>query len=402
MTEINQKTERIYYNNSHLLRFNARVLSCEPQGENWVVVLDQTAFYPTGGGQPNDSGQLGQASVLDCIDADDRILHIVDRPLSGEVEGIIDSDRRLDHMQQHTGQHILSQAFIQSAGAQTRSFHLGSDSATIDIELDSFSPELVAGAEDLANRIVFEDRPTRIHLATPDELERYKLRKETDREGSVRIIEIENFDFSPCGGTHAHRTGEVGLIVVRGVERVKRNMCRVEFFCGRRALLDYRAAHSSALATASLFSATRDAAPGLVARLQQENKQLNRRMRELLELALEHEARQLYEAAKPNAEGIRVVCSSFPNRDIEELKTLARAIVALGPSIALLASTGETNRLLFARSKGLAQDCGKMMGEFCRSFGGRGGGAADFAQGGVASETALDAALSELAKSLGN
>jgi alanyl-tRNA synthetase len=393
-------TERLYYNDSHLLRFNARVLSCEPEGERWVAILDRTAFYPTGGGQPNDTGHLGQATLLDCIDAEEKVLHLIDQPVSGEIEGVIDAARRQDHLQQHTGQHILSQAFIKTAGAATRSFHLGPDSSTIDIELDSPTPELIARAEDLANSIVFEDRPTRIHLVENQDLERFNLRKETEREGTVRIIEIEGFDFSPCGGTHAHQTGEVGLIAVRGVERVKRNLCRVEFLCGRRVLLDYRTAHATALATASLFSAARDVAPELVARLQQENKQLNRRLRELLEVALEHEARELYESAKTDPSGNRIVHSIFPNRDMEELKSLARAIVAHGPSIALLASTGETNRLLFARSKGLSEDCGKMMGEFCRSLGGRGGGAADFAQGGVAKDTPVEQTLLEFSEKL--
>jgi alanyl-tRNA synthetase len=392
-------TERLYFLDSHLLHFAARVLACRPQDNQWIVLLDRTAFYPTGGGQPHDQGTLGEARVIDCIENEDRILHIVDRPIDGAVNGLIDPIRRRDHLQQHTGQHILSQAFIKIAGAETRGFHLGVESSTIDIELENPAPELISQAEQLANAIVFEDRPVHIHLAGAQDLARFPLRKETEREGCVRIIEIEGFDYSPCGGTHAQRAGEVGIIAVRAVERVKR-MSRIEFLCGARALKDYHAAHASAMATAALFSATRDAAPELVARLQQEQKQSQKRMRELLELALESEARHLYEAAKSNSAGTKIVLGHFSNRALEEVKMLSHLIVAQGAAVALLVVKDESPRLVFARSKGLAEDCGKMLGALCQQLGGRGGGKADFAQGGLPANAAYEVAMLELATTL--
>ncbi|MEW6732022.1 MAG: DHHA1 domain-containing protein [Acidobacteriota bacterium] len=399
MSENRPTTERLYYQDSHLLRFQARVLNCEPHNEHWAVVLDRTAFYPTGGGQPYDTGRLGEATVLDCIDAEDYILHIVDRPLSGEVSAEIDARRRRDHLQQHTGQHILSQAFIKAVGAQTRSFHMSAESSTIDLAIENLTPEVIRQAVDLANTIVYEDRPVYVKLVDENSLASLPLRKETDRRGCVRVIEIEDFDHSPCGGTHADRTGEVGLIVVRSWERAKR-MCRVEFLCGQRVLEDYRAAHASAIATAALFSCARETGPEMVMRLQQEHKQLQRRIRELLELALESEACHLYQATPANPAGMRIIQAVFANRDLEELKTLAQLIVAQGEAIALLAATGETTRLVFARSKGLTEDCGKLMSTFCQRFGARGGGRADFAQGGITAPVNATQILAELATSL--
>jgi alanyl-tRNA synthetase len=389
-------TKRLYYQDSHLLNFSAQVLSCQPYKEHWAVTLDQTAFYPTGGGQPNDTGLLGNAKLVDCIDETDHILHIVDNPVSGTITGKIDSARRLDHLQQHTGQHILSQAFIQVAKAETRGFHLGVESATIDLEIDQLSPEIITKAEDLANQIIFENRPIHIHLT--DEKEKFPLRKDTERETCIRIIEITDFDHSPCGGTHAKHTGEVGMIVVRSIERAKK-MWRVEFICGQRVLQDYRLAHSNAMATAKLFSATRETAPSLVAKLQQDFKDLQKRNRELLQIALNTEANSLYQASPTNSKGIKVVQAVF-NRDLEELKILAHLLTAQSSIVTLLATTAESPKVIFARSKDVDIDCGKLLSQFCKQFDGRGGGRPDFAQGGLPISSAFEKELEKLASSL--
>ncbi len=389
-------TERLYFSDSHLYTFSASVVSCQPHHGNWLIELDKTAFYPTGGGQPNDTGRLGSAQVTDCFEETDRIFHLCSAPVEGQVTGQVDRTRRQDHMQQHTGQHILSQAFIQIAGAETRSFHLGVESSTIDVEIDRITPDLLGQVESVANAIVFENRPVHIHLAEDGKLDHLPLRKQTEREGCLRVIEIAGFDWSPCGGTHAKQTGEVGLITIRSTERVKGNLIRIEFLCGQRVLNDYHQAHQTALTTAGLFSAARDAAPVLVERLQAEAKQLQKRVRELSEMAVKYEAIELYQAT-PEVSGMRIVAKVFAGRDLEEVKLLAHAIVAAGPAVALLATTGETNRLIFARSSQGAVDCGKLLSEVCKANSGRGGGRPEFAQGGIPAGTEIEEILKKVA-----
>lgn len=392
-------TQRLYFSDPQIQTFSASVVSCQPHAGNWLIELDKTAFYPTGGGQPNDTGRLGSAQVIDCFEEADRIVHLCTAPLEGEVLGQIDHLRRQDHMQQHTGQHILSQAFIQVAGAETRSFHLGVDSSTIDVEIDRVTPELLSQVESVANTIVFENRPVHIHLAEDGKLDHLPLRKQTDREGCLRVIEIAGFDWSPCGGTHARQTGEVGLIAIRSTERVKGNLVRIEFLCGQRVLNDYHQAHQTALATAGLFSAARDAAPALVERLQTEAKQLQKRVRELAETAVRYEGLELYQSVAETA-GKRVVVKVFPGRDLEEVKLLAHAIVAAGPAVVFLAASGDTHRLIFARSPQVAVDCGKLLSEVCKANGGRGGGRPEFAQGGIPTGAQIEDLLQGVAVSV--
>src|ERR1700749_1934240 len=243
-------TERLYYTDSHLLEFDACVVSVSKlEDGRALVALDRTAFYPTGGGQPNDTGTLGPARVSDCLEDDEAgVLHVVegDAPQGGaSLRGRVDAARRRDHMQQHTGQHILSQAFVELYGAQTRSFRMTSDACEIDVELSDPSDERVERAVTRANEIVWDDRVVRVHNVTPEEAARLPLRKDSAREGELRVIEIEGFDFSPCGGTHAASTGEVGCVVARQWERAK-GLVRVTFAAGGRALEDYARANRTA------------------------------------------------------------------------------------------------------------------------------------------------------------
>jgi alanyl-tRNA synthetase len=350
------------------------------------VILDRTAFYPTGGGQPNDTGVLNDDRIVDVIeDESGVVLHIVKDSaaltLGTAVRGKIDRARRLDHLQQHSGQHILSQAFIQTCGAETRSFHLGTVSSTIDIDLQTPTDSVIRAAEELANAVVFQDRPMRIHMLNDEQAARLPLRKESAVQGAIRVIEIEDFDWSPCGGTHAARTGEVGLIAVRSYERAKR-MTRVEFVCGHRALEDYRLAHGIAVRIARMFSAERDTSPEMVAKVLEENKELKKRTRELLELALTAEASRAL-ASAPQDAGFKLIKTVFDLRDPDEMRILAAKIVGQEPAIALLATKGSDGvRLVFARSSSLTPDMGKLMAGACAIIGGRGGGRPELAQGG--------------------
>jgi len=397
-------SERLYYSDSRLTQFTARVVDIVEINGRSGVVLDRTAFYPTGGGQPHDRGTINGIAVVDVLeDESGRVIHITESEPDGPgatVEGRVDWTRRLDHIQQHTGQHILSQAFIRVCNAETRGFRIDEESATIDIMLDSPTQEIISEAEELANRIVFEDRPVNIHQATSEEeLSRFPLRKDPAVEGCIRIIEVSGFDFSPCGGTHARRTGEIGLIAVRGWERAKR-MCRIEFVCGGRALRDYRKANRAATEVALLFSTARDAGPESVARLIDENKQQKRRIKELLQLATEAEAMQLLERAEQRA-GFQLVKSIFDRRDIEEVKLLAQKITARGLSVVLFGVRDrDAARLVFARSSGLEQDMGVLIARACAELGGRGGGRPELAQGGGPNAAKLQEVIDQIEKEL--
>ena len=402
--EIMQPTTRLYFRDSNLLEFEAIVLGVTSSEHGHCLVLDQTAFYPTGGGQPNDLGTLDQASVLDVFEDESGIIyHLVETECSPEigqkVTGLVDRNRRLDHLQQHSGQHILSQAFVQSCGAETRSFHLGTQTATIDIDLQTPTIELMRAAEDIANAIVFEDRPMRVHLIDEAGAARLPLRKESAVKGDIRVIEIENFDWSPCGGTHAARTGQIGLIAIRSFERAKK-MTRVEFVCGGRALAEYRSASDVAFAVARMFSADRDSAPELVARALQEIKSTKKRVRDLLELAMTAEASAMLDAAV-DCGGFKIVQAVFDSRELEEIRVLAAKIIKREPSIALLGTKEPTAaRLVFSRSESLTQHMGQLLSEASQLLGGRGGGKPELAQGGGPNVERVEEAIAKAAEKI--
>ncbi|MGA9770898.1 MAG: DHHA1 domain-containing protein [Blastocatellia bacterium] len=401
-----QTTERLYFTDSSLLQFPATIIDVRATERGYEVQLDRTAFYPTGGGQPNDTGLLGDARVIDVFENDDGVIYHVVSQLGAlapgqSVEGRIDRARRLDHLQQHSGQHILSQAFVHACRAETRSFHLGAQSSTIDIELQTPTSEQMHAAEEIANEIIFEDRPMRVHLLSEEEAQRLPLRKETPLRGQIRVIEVEGYDYSPCGGTHAARAGQIGLIAIKGFERAKK-MTRVEFVCGHRALEEYRAANSIAATVAQLFSAERDASVELVRRAIQENKSLKRRIRDLLELAMTAEAAEMSAQATSTGQ-FKIIQATFDGRDLEEVRMLATKIVQAEPAIALLGTKDAgAARLIFARSASLTENMGQLLAEACQVLGGRGGGKPDMAQGGGPDVAKLDEAIKLAAEKIQN
>jgi alanyl-tRNA synthetase len=430
-------TERLYYNDSHLIEFEARVIDKTERVSGWTAVtLDRTAFYPTGGGQPSDTGTLNGLRVVECIDNEENgVLHVIQGrapEVGAAVQGRIDWSRRLDHMQQHTGQHILSQAFVTLFNAPTRSFRVLEQSCEIDVDLSNPSGEIIERAVELANNVIWEDRPITIRNVTAEEAAELPLRKDPAREGELRLIEVEGFDLTPCGGTHAHRTGEVGMIGVRHWERAK-GLTRIEFVAGVRALADYRRANKTARDVAALYSSARDDAAKLTSRVLEENKELHRRLRALEEMAARVEAEELLgsaaldthleprdrEAVKDSSRGLsaqrdtpgtnvgrvsdpegveeskaRVIAKVFENRDAESLKHLAQALIANDGVIALLGSSDQgTARVVFARSADAAGDMNTLMKRACEMLEGRGGGRPDMAQGGGKNVSQLEEAI---------
>jgi alanyl-tRNA synthetase len=396
-------TERLYYQDSHLIEFEARVIANSERVSGWTAVtLDRTAFYPTGGGQPSDTGTLNGLRVVECIDDQEGVLHVIQgrAPEVGTlVKGRIDWLRRLDHMQQHTGQHILSQAFVNLFNAPTRSFRVLHESCEIDVDLDNPTNEAIERAVELANNVIWENRVITIKQVTSQEASELTLRKESDREGDLRLIEIEGFDLTPCGGTHAYQTGEVGMIAVRSWERAK-GLARIEFVAGMRALADYRRANQSARALAGLFSAALSDTPELASRMIEENKQLHRRVRTLEEIAARVEAEELL--AKTTVQNnLRLVIEIFDNRDAESLKHLALSLISHPATVALLASRDkDAARLVFARSADATGDMNALMRDASAMLDGRGGGKPDLAQGGGRSVERLSEAIEMAAKQL--
>ena len=393
-------TEKLYWLQPRTTHFNAFVEESRLENGQRIIVLNQSAFYPTGGGQPCDVGRIGNGKVIAVeMAGDGRIQHKleadVDLIVGTEVECEIDWLRRREMMQQHTGQHILSQAFFQLFGAETRGFRITDRATEIDLTLELQPSEVeqaIIRAEELANSIVFDNREIRIHEVSPEEAARLPLRKESFITDCVRVIEIADFDWSPCGGTHAQRTGEVGLIAVRAWERAKK-MTRVHFVCGVRALKDYRLANRVSEAIALKFSGSREDAESSVDRLIEENKRLSRRVRELAELAAKVEAAELLEATTAT-NGLRVVEHVFTDREFEEVKLIAHRLVDGENVIALLAvREKEMARLVFARSANLSADMNALIKAACEKLGGRGGGKSDFAQGGGMQIEQLTAAM---------
>ena len=375
-------TERLYYSDSYLLEFTATVLEHEVRGNNMAVILDRTAFYPASGGQPGDTGTLGTVRVLEVEEtASGSVLHLLDAPVSpGPVTGRIDWERRFDHMQQHSGQHVLSQAFLRSADAKTASFHLGRETSTIDIEIARPSPEQIRAAEALAAGIVFEDRPVAVINVRPEDLPGLGLRKESQRQGEIRVIDVEGFDRSPCGGTHVRRTGEIGLIAVLGWEHYK-GMTRVEFVCGGRALKALQQARSLLDQIGSQFSAHPLDLPRLAEKLLDERSQLQKENARLMERMLEIEALELLGSADKTTCPI-TVCRNYDRRDLESVKVLARKLTAGDGVVAILGTVQDSAQVVVAKSADVPGDCGLAVRQAVAALGGRGGGKADMAQAG--------------------
>jgi len=375
-------TLRLYYSDAYLRTFEANILRGWPQEKHYAVVLDQTGFYPTSGGQPHDVGTLEGIPVIDVYEEQGDIVHVLEQKLTpGPVRGEIDWARRFDHMQQHTGQHILSQAFLSRTDAETVSFHLGENSSTIDLDCHQLTPDQAAGVEDLANKIVMQNRAVSTRSVSQEEAATIGLRKPPAVNGIVRVIEVEGFDLSACGGTHVRSSGEIGSISIRRWE-LRRNKIRVEFLCGWRALRDHRQKNAVVLRLAQDFSVGEWELEEAVKRLRAEAQTCHSTLKRLREQALDHEAEVLYSKA-PVHGGYRVVARAFKNRNPDEVRLLAIRLAHKEQTVALLGCANDVGRIFFARSEDLSMNMKELLQETCQSIGkGGGGGTPSMAQGG--------------------
>jgi alanyl-tRNA synthetase len=389
-------TVRKYYDDSYTRRFDARVVETGSREAGPSAVLDQTFFYPSSGGQPHDTGTLGAARVTSVTirEEDGAVVHQLDAPLpQGPVAGSLDWERRFDHMQQHTGQHILSQAFLRTANAPTIGFHLGQETVSIDLEASKLDQATVAGAETLANEIVAKNLAVRAWFPEDDELARLALRKTPDVRGRLRVVGIGEFDYSACGGTHVAATGEIGLIAVHKSERLTRGT-RIEFLCGGRARADYATKH----ALIRELSASLTCAPGelltSVSRLSAALVDARRELSAHRERELDAEAGQRRATAERVGE-LRVVTAAWEDRPMDEVKGLALRMTTLPGVIALLGVAGARTQLLFAKSEGTPVELKPVFDRTLASLGGGKGGGTRILQGaaGASSRERLEAVL---------
>ncbi len=395
-------TRRLYYDDAFEKEFTAEVLSCDPVVHSMLqafeVVLDRTAFYPTSGGQPHDLGRLGEAAVLGVREEDEEVVHVVDRPLErGPVNGCIDWPRRFDHMQQHTGQHLLSAMFLERFGRPTVSFHLGADLSTIDLRGPEPSDEVLEGAERASNHVIFEDRSVTVRYGTAEDLAQVGVRKEVDRSGILRAIEIEGADLQPCGGTHVKRTGQIGTLLVRRCAKTRQDW-RVEFVCGARS---ERAARRDFLLLREAADKLSCAPEEVVASIERSSaeRELNfKKARAALQQLAEADAVQSVRATPLGANGLRVISRVFDSIEPEYLGHFATQVAQFENSIALVARLG-CGHLIFAQHSTAGKDMSALLKKVLAQVGGKGGGTRDFARGKLADDKMASKAL-ESAKSL--
>ncbi|HMO57735.1 MAG TPA: alanyl-tRNA editing protein [Roseiflexaceae bacterium] len=382
------KTERLYYADSYLRRFNAQVLARRTQPQP-AVALDRSAFYPEGGGQPADHGTLNGIAVHDTQAEGDLVWHVMAQPLDADtVEGEIDWQRRFDHMQQHHGQHLLSAAFANHFGLHTESFHLGVREATIDLATATMSGAIATEAEALANRVIWEARPVQARFVDAAELASLQLRKPPSVRGPIRVVSVPEFDHSACGGTHPATTGGVGLIFIRRWER-RGESIRITFVCGERATTELRRTATMLGRIAGGLSVATDELEAAISRIQTAEEQARSRAAELTERLLGYEVQELATTAQGD---MRLVRAAYDDRSLDEARSMARQLTAAG-CVALIGIRSNKAHVLLARPANSELDCGALLREVLAPFGGRGGGRPDMAQGGLNHPHQLDAVL---------
>lgn len=385
-------TTRLYYTDSYLTAFDATVTDQSDGGRS--IYLDRTAFYPTSGGQPFDTGTLNGIRVTDVVDEGDRIAHRLAEPLyATEVKGQVDWTRRHDFMQQHTGQHLLSAVFAERLGHATVSVHFGDESSTLDLAVAAITPEVLRQAERWANEVVMENRP--VSASIEEAATATGLRKVPGRSGPLRIVTIERLDRSACGGTHVRATGEIGPLLIRKAERVKQQV-RLEFLCGGRAVRRARADFELLSGMAVEASVGIDEVPATVTKLRTELKTGLAERRALQEQLHCYRAGALHHAASPDARGWRHLVIGTDLQGVDELRGLAAAAIAL-PGTIVTGCLAEPPTLLLATSADTGLDAGATLKPVLAALGGRGGGNARIAQGSLPDTAPSVLALTELA-----
>ena len=389
-------TGRLYREDPYLLEFEAEVQETREHQARPAVVLDKTAFYPEGGGQPSDTGFLSEVRVLSVLEEKGVILHVLSDPLSAKrVRGRVDGERRRHNREQHHGQHLLSRAFVEVCSARTVSVHLGEEGGSVDLDRE-ISAEEVRAATDRANTVVWGAHPVRTRIVSRAEALALGLSPTDEAGDQVRLVEAEGFDLQPCGGTHPRSTAEVGLILPLGQERYKGGT-RVRFVCGHRAFRVACERIEIGERLGQILSSPPEGLVGAAERLKVQLADSDRRSKELLERSLRGEAVELLSKASGSPP---VVVARYSGWAPDDLRALANEIVKRGAAIVLLGSAGEKAHLVFAQSEGLSKDIPGLLREAAAALGGKGGGTPRLAQGGGSNverlQEVLDAAAAKV------
>jgi len=405
-------TEHLYYHDSFLYEFDADVIDITTVDSRPAIILNRTAFYPTSGGQVFDTGWIVPAGaeklrVAEVTEQEDgTILHFLESPAQvqpgSRIHGLIDVERRHDHMQQHTGQHVLSAAFVRSFNMPTVSFHMGAESCSIDLDTKGLTAKQAEAAEMLANGVVTENRSVSIRFVAGEEAQKLRLRKLPPVErDQLRLIDIHDFDLTACGGTHVTATGQIGCILLRKIEKVRQGW-RVEFVCGQRAVSTARRDYTALAESAGLLSTQVWDVPEQIRKAQEESRLLKKSAEHALaEFADLYASQMLAETAESS--GRKVVVRVFSDRDLGFIKLLAQKLTRQSASvIALLGVRSNSPTLVFAQSPGQPFDMGALMKEALAKLGGRGGGSKDMAQGGPAQVAGIEEELNRIAARLAN
>ncbi|RHW42077.1 alanyl-tRNA editing protein [Neobacillus notoginsengisoli] len=377
-------SEKLFYQNPYLTKFTSSLVKQEQDERgNWIAVLRETAFYPTGGGQPHDTGTLNGVKVIGVEEEDGEVRHFLDERIEGaeiSIHGEIDWDRRFDHMQQHTGQHILSAAFDNLFGYKTVGFHLGREESTIDLETTGLEESQILEAEKIANRIVLENRPIETRWVTKEEATLLPLRKQLSVNEDIRLVIIPDFDYNGCGGTHPSSTGQAGLIKVLGTEKEKKKT-RVTFTAGERSFEQFSKKQQVVAKLTPLLNAPQEGLEKAVLRLLEAKEQLEKQLEEVKDTLIEFEAKELRAKSKKDEYTVAAV---FKERPIQEMQKLARLVVndEIESRVIFVSETDRKLQIVCAKGKVAEGNMKELLGKTLLKINGRGGGSEFFAQGG--------------------
>jgi alanyl-tRNA synthetase len=365
-----ERTERLYFKDPYQVEFEARVKKKTFHQDKPALILDRTCFYPEGGGQPADGGTLDGIQVLAIVEEKGEVLHVTEKEVTSDrVKGRIDWTRRFDHMQQHAGQHILSQCLVQLFGAETRSFHLGERTSTLEIDKREITEEEAERVEQLANAIVFENREIKSQFIGEEEIQKVPLRRPPKKEGVIRVVEVSDFDYSACGGTHPQRTGEIGMIKILRWERIRNNI-RLEFLCGGRALRDYIQKHKDIRHLSNQLTVDESEVMASFEKLVSELKAQKSRARKTEEKLIQYEAEELMKEADD-----RIIRRIYAERTQDEIRRLALAVINKGEFVVLFGLKGEERAHVFLGcSESLGLDMRELVPVVSPLIKGRGGG----------------------------
>ncbi|SDW07034.1 alanyl-tRNA editing protein [Paenibacillus sp. CF384] len=372
-------TIRMYYHSSYVTEWETKITNSLKRDDGWYVQLEQSAFYPHGGGQPCDTGTINGIPVLDVISEEDEVLHKVERLPEGIAASCkIDWERRFDHMQQHSGQHLLSAVCLRLFDALTLSFHLGMESATIDVDKPELTLEQLSHLEREVNKTIYDNHPISSYMVSEEEASRLPLAKPPKVSGNVRIVEIESVEYNACGGTHVSSTGGIGMIKLLRTEKMKGNT-RISFKCGSRALMEFNDCMGILGTLSSKFNTGKEDIVARIEKWEQEQKQLQTELAALKEQNDSFIARDLLD--RP---GDGLIAHQFENKPVKDLQSLAIKLTTLTNDPVLLADLADS-KLVLAHSGPYERSCGAFFKEHLGSYGGKGGGSSTLAQAGFGS-----------------